>query len=192
MVPVFAYAVFGSSRQLAVGPVALVSLLVSNGLSKVVDLEKDASDEAIQYYSELAILLALMVGVTECLMGILRLGWLIRFISHTVISGFTSASAIVIALSQSKYFLGYSVTRSSKIIPLVKSIVSGISQFKWRPFALGCVMLVILLTMKHLGKTRKKLRFVRAVGPLTAVFIGTLFVWIVKPSDVTLVIAVPS
>lgn len=54
-----------------------------------------------------------------------RLGWIIRFISHSVISGFTSASAIVIALSQAKYFLGYDIVRSSEIIPLIKSIISG-------------------------------------------------------------------
>lgn len=191
LVPVFAYAIFGSSRQLAVGPVALVSLLVSNVLSQIVDLEEDQSDEAVEYYSELAVLLALMVGVMECMMGILRLGWLIRFISHTVISGFTSASAVVIALSQSKYFLGYSVTRSSKIIPLLKSIFSGVNEFKWRPFAMGCAMLCILLTMKHLGKTRKKLRFLRAAGPLTAVVVGTLFVWFVNPLDITLVGTIP-
>jgi hypothetical protein len=59
---------------------------------------------------------------------IYRLGWLIRFISHSVISGFTTASAIVIGLSQIKYFLGYSVTRSSKIIPLIESIIGGIDQ----------------------------------------------------------------
>ncbi|GJN40342.1 hypothetical protein PR202_gb29547 [Eleusine coracana subsp. coracana] len=57
-----------------------------------------------------------------------RLGWLIRFISHSVISGFTTASAIVIGLSQIKYFLGYSVRRSSKIIPLIESVIAGIDQ----------------------------------------------------------------
>lgn len=117
-VPLFVYAIFGSSRQLAVGPVALVSLLVSNVLSGIVD----SSDEL---YTELAILLAFMVGVMECLLGLFRLGWIIRFISHSVISGFTTASAIVIALSQAKYFLGYSIVRSSKIVPLIKSIISG-------------------------------------------------------------------
>lgn len=55
----------------------------------------------------------------------IRLGWLIRFISHSVISGFTTASAIVIGLSQVKYFLGYNVSRSSKIIPLIESIIAG-------------------------------------------------------------------
>ncbi|KVI04970.1 STAS domain-containing protein [Cynara cardunculus var. scolymus] len=117
LVPIFVYAIFGSSRQLAVGPVALVSLLVSNVLADV--------DSSGELYTELAILLPLMVGILECTMGLLRLGWLTRFISHSVISGFTTASAIVIALSQAKYFLGYSVVRSSEIIPLVKSIISG-------------------------------------------------------------------
>ncbi|KAF5203263.1 Sulfate transporter, partial [Thalictrum thalictroides] len=117
-VPIFVYAIFGSSRQLAIGPVALVSLLVSNVLGGIAD----STDEL---YTELAILLALMVGILECVMGLLRLGWLIRFISHSVISGFTTASAIVIALSQAKYFLGYNIVRSSKIVPLVKSIISG-------------------------------------------------------------------
>jgi len=57
--------------------------------------------------------------------GNFRLGWLIRFISHSVISGFTTASAIVIGLSQAKYFLGYDIDKSSKIIPLIKSIIAG-------------------------------------------------------------------
>lgn len=54
-----------------------------------------------------------------------RLGWIIRFISHAVISGFTTASAIVIALSQAKYFLGYSVDSTTEIVPLIESIISG-------------------------------------------------------------------
>ncbi|KAK7264617.1 hypothetical protein RJT34_32226 [Clitoria ternatea] len=53
------------------------------------------------------------------------LGWLIRFISHSVRSGFTTASAIVIGLSQAKYFMGYEIDRSSKILPLVESIIAG-------------------------------------------------------------------
>lgn len=183
-VPVFAYAIFGSSRQLAIGPVALVSLLVSNTLSSIVD----STDEL---YTELAILLALLVGILECVMGILRLGWLIRFISHSVISGFTTASAIVIALSQAKYFLGYSITRTSKIIPLVKSIVAGADKFSWPPFVMGSIMLTILLTMKQLGKKRKKLRFLRVAGPLTAVILGTVFVKILHPTSISVVGGIP-
>ena len=64
-VPIFVYALFGSSRQLAIGPVTLVSLLVSNVLSNIVDPSEEL-------YTELAILLAFMVGVLECIMGLLR------------------------------------------------------------------------------------------------------------------------
>ncbi|KAJ4978964.1 hypothetical protein NE237_009744 [Protea cynaroides] len=183
-VPVFVYAVFGSSRQLAVGPVALVSLLVSNVLGGIVD----STDEL---YTELAILLALMVGIFQCIMGLLRLGWLIRFISHAVISGFTTASAVVIALSQVKYFLGYSIVRSSKIVPLVKSIISGADKFSWPPFVMGTSILVLLLVMKHLGKSHKYLWFLRAAGPLTAVVVGTTFVKIFHPSSISLVGDIP-
>ncbi|XP_028075888.1 sulfate transporter 4.1, chloroplastic-like isoform X4 [Camellia sinensis] len=183
-IPIFVYAIFGSSRQLAIGPVALVSLLVSNVLGNIVD----SSDEL---YTELAILLALMVGVLECIMGLLRLGWLIRFISHSVISGFTTASAIVIALSQAKYFLGYDIVRSSEIIPLIKSIISGADKFSWPPFVMGSIILAILLVMKHLGKSRKYLRFLRAGGPLTAVVLGTTFVKIFHPSSISLVGDIP-
>ncbi|KAL3838102.1 hypothetical protein ACJIZ3_022693 [Penstemon smallii] len=183
-VPIFVYAIFGSSRQLAIGPVALTSLLVSNVLGSIVD-----SSEKL--YTDLAILLAFMVGVLECIMGLLRLGWLIRFISHSVISGFTTASAIVIALSQAKYFLGYEIERSSKFIPLVKSIILGADQFLWPPFVMGFIILAILLTMKHLGKTRKHFRFLRAAGPLTAVILGTTFVKVYHPSSISLVGEIP-
>ncbi|XP_050250331.1 sulfate transporter 4.1, chloroplastic-like isoform X1 [Quercus robur] len=183
-VPLFVYAIFGSSRQLAVGPVALVSLLVSNVLGGIVD----SSDEL---YTELAILLALMVGILECIMGLLRLGWLIRFISHSVISGFTSASAVVIALSQAKYFLGYDIVRSSKIVPLIESIIAGADGFSWPPFVMGSIILAILVIMKHLGKSRKYLRFLRAAGPLTAVVLGTTFVKIFHPASISLVGDIP-
>ncbi|KAJ6902036.1 sulfate transporter 4.1 [Populus alba x Populus x berolinensis] len=183
-IPIFVYAIFGSSRQLAIGPVALVSLLVSNVLGGIVN----SSDEL---YTELAILLAFMVGILECIMALLRLGWLIRFISHSVISGFTSASAIVIALSQAKYFLGYDIVRSSKIVPLIKSIISGAHKFSWPPFVMGSCILAILLVMKHLGKSRKQFRFLRAAGPLTAVVLGTLLVKMFHPSSISLVGEIP-
>ncbi|XP_010486972.1 PREDICTED: probable sulfate transporter 4.2 isoform X2 [Camelina sativa] len=183
-VPVFVYAVFGSSRQLAVGPVALVSLLVSNALSGI-------ADPSEELYTELAILLALLVGIFECIMGFLRLGWLTRFISHSVISGFTTASAVVIGLSQLKYFLGYSVSRSSKIVPLIESIIAGADQFKWPPFLLGSTILIILLVMKHVGKAKKELQFVRAAGPLTGLALGTTIAKVFHPPFISLVGDIP-
>ncbi|MBA0697588.1 hypothetical protein Goari_021124, partial [Gossypium aridum] len=119
------------------------------------------------------------------------LGWLIRFISHSVISGFTTASAIVIGLSQAKYFLGYEIDRSSEIVPIIKSIISGADKFSWPPFVMGSIILAILQTMKHLGKSRKHLKFLRAMGPLTAVILGTSSAKIYHPSSITLVGDIP-
>lgn len=184
-VPIFVYAVFGSSRQLAIGPVALVSLLVSNALGGIAD----SSEEEL--HIELAILLALLVGILECIMGLLRLGWLIRFISHSVISGFTSASAIVIGLSQVKYFLGYNIARSSKIVPLVESIIAGADKFQWPPFLMGSLILVILQVMKHVGKAKKELQFLRAAAPLTGIVLGTTIAKVFHPPSISLVGEIP-
>ncbi|CAL1374436.1 unnamed protein product [Linum trigynum] len=183
-VPIFVYAIFGSSRQLAIGPVALVSLLVSNVLRGIAG----SSDEL---YIELAIVLALMVGILECIMGFLRLGWLLRFISHSVISGFTTASAFVIGLSQAKYFLGYNITQSSKIVPLIQSIIAGADQFAWPPFVMGSGILAVLLIMKHLGKSRKQFRFLRAAGPLTGVILGTTLAKIFHHPSISLIGEIP-
>ena len=98
-VPLIIYALFGSSRQLAVGPVAMVSLLVFVGASK---MSKPGTEE----YIALIILLSLMVGVIQFAMGLFRMGFLVNFLSDAVISGFTSAAAIVIMVSQLKHSNG--------------------------------------------------------------------------------------
>ena len=93
--PQIIYAFLGTSRQLAVGPVAMDSLLVAAGLSVIATV-------GTEYYILLAISLALMVGIIQFLMGLFKLGFLVNFLSKPVISGFTSAAAIIIAMSQLK------------------------------------------------------------------------------------------
>ena len=92
LVPVFAYAFFGSSRQLAVGPVALISLLLSTGVTHILNNEGyDRSDETYrERYNQLAVQMSFLVGVTNICMGVFRLGFITVFLSHAVISGFTS------------------------------------------------------------------------------------------------------
>ena len=89
LVPIIVYAFFGTSGQLAVGPVAMVSLLVATGVS---ELAPTGSDD----YVTLALLLALMVGVIQLALGLLRFGFITNFLSHPVLSGFTSAAALII------------------------------------------------------------------------------------------------
>nr|XP_043636793.1 sulfate transporter 4.1, chloroplastic-like isoform X2 [Erigeron canadensis] len=111
-----------------------------------------------------------------------------EYLQPDLVSGVTVGIMLV---PQAKYFLGYSVERSSEIIPLVRSIISGADKFSWPPFVMGSTILAIMLTMKHLGKTRKNLRFLRAAGPLTAVVLGTTFVKIFHPSSISLVGNIP-
>jgi len=102
-------AAFGSSRQLGVGPVAITSTLIGSGLANVVPGIGDISDhndplpeeEAIQaQYNTTVLQLAFVVSCMYTAVGVLRLGWLIRFLSHAVITGFTSGAAIIIASGQ--------------------------------------------------------------------------------------------
>lgn len=88
-----------------------------------------------------------------------RLGWLLRFISHSVISGFITSSAIVIALSQAKYFLGYNVERSSKIVPLARSIIAGAGDVRLLALWIsGCssVLVIKKLKIKNFKKKERK------------------------------------
>ncbi|GAQ79180.1 sulfate transporter [Klebsormidium nitens] len=195
LMPVFVYGLFGSSRQLAVGPVAIVSQLVHSGLLSMVEPGKGATAAdraALQaQYTGLAITLSLFVGLVECILGLLRLGWLIRFVSHSVISGFTSGAATTIALSQVKYFLGYSITSSNQLVPVVQTIFARIDQFKWEPFLMGVVMLGIIVGMRSAGDRSPRLRWCRVAGPLITVVAGTVFMSFVKTKAISTVGPIP-
>lgn len=115
------YALFGTSRQLAVGPVAMVSLLTASGVSAV------ASPGSPEYVRH-ALLLALLVGVIQFALGLFRVGFVVNFLSHAVISGFTSAAAIVIGLSQLKHLLGIKIVHGEAVIPLLLEAGQKIGQ----------------------------------------------------------------
>lgn len=106
--PQIVYALMGTSRQLAVGPVAMDSLLVASGLGA---LSLNSPEE----YIALAAFLSLFMGGIQVLLGGLKLGFLVNFLSKPVISGFTSAAAIIIALSQLNSLLGIHLPRSNKL-----------------------------------------------------------------------------
>ena len=120
--PPMVAALFGSSRQLATGPVAVVSLMTS------ATLEPLATAGSIQYI-EYAILLALMVGTFQFLLGVLRLGVVVNFLSHPVVNGFTNAAAIIIATSQLDKIFGVSVEKAEHHYETVARVVA--SAFEW-------------------------------------------------------------
>ena len=119
-VPLVAYAVFGTSRQLAVGPVAIVSLMTAAALGEL-------ADEGGADYIALAALLALMVGVVHLVLGLARLGFVVNLLSHSVLVGFTAAAALIIGTSQVKHVLGISVARKSHYYETVDEVITNIS-----------------------------------------------------------------
>ena len=159
-VPLVAYAVVGSSRALAVGPVAIMSLLTLAGVSA---LAEPASPEFIA----LAGLLALMVGVLQLALGLLRGGVIVAFLSHAVVSGFTSAAAIVIGLSQLRHLIGVPL-EADRPIMLVAEALARLGEAHLPTLALGLGAMALLLVGKRLHR--------RFPAPLVVVVLATLFV----------------
>lgn len=161
-VPLILYAIFGTSRQLAVGPVAMVSLLTAAGIGAL-------AEAGTETYIALAIALAVFVGLIQFLLGAFRLGFLVNFLSHPVISGFTSAAALIIGLSQLKHLLGVNISRSHHVHEIVLQALERFGEINWITFLIGMAGIGIII----LGK-----RINRAIpGPLLAVLFGILAVW---------------
>ncbi len=161
-VPLMLYAVLGTSRQLAVGPVAMVSLLTAAGIGA---LQPDSSEQYLLF----AITLAFLVGLIQFLMGIFRLGFLVNFLSHPVISGFTSAAAIIIGLSQLKHLLRINLPNTEHIQEMLVAIAKNIGHAHLPTLVIGVVAMIII---KYGKKIHKGLP-----TSLLAVVLGVLVVW---------------
>jgi SulP family sulfate permease len=157
LVPQIIYAFLGTSRQLAVGPVAMDSLLVAAGLGAI----SMASPEA---YIQMAILLALMMGMIQFLMGLLRMGFIVAFLSKPVISGFTSAAAIIIGLSQLKHFLGIPIPQSNKLQVIIKSIIDNDTAIHLPTLVIGITGILLLLGIKKINRKIPASLIVVALG----------------------------
>lgn len=145
LVPQIIYAFLGTSRQLAVGPVAMDSLLVASGVSLI------AATGSTQYIA-LAVLLAFMMGALQLLFGVLRLGFLVNFLSRPVISGFTSAAALIIGLNQLKHLMGVNLPRGNHLHDLLYHAMLRIPDIHWTTFAIGLGGIVIIKLVKKYKK----------------------------------------
>ena len=140
-IPLLVYALFGSSRQLAVGPVAMISLLVLAGIS-------DFAEPGSEQYLGFVFLLALIVGVTQFAMGLFRIGALINFLSHAVISGFTSAAAIIIILSQLNPLLGIKSSGGHSALHLFIDFVRKMGDANSITLIIGFASIALLVMVK--------------------------------------------
>ena len=161
--PLLIYAILGTSRQLAVGPVAMVSLLTATGIGAL-------AESSTQTYIMLAITLAFFVGAVQFLIGALRLGFLVSFLSHPVISGFTSAAALIIGFSQLKHLLGIEIGRSHHVHEIILQAIEKFNEVNLVTLAIGVGGIGLILLVKRIN---------RAIpAQLLAVIFGILVVFL--------------
>lgn len=140
--PVLVAGLWGSSGQLATGPVAVVSLLTAAALTPV------AAQGSGQYVA-LAITLAFLVGCIQLALGALRMGFAVNFLSHPVIAGFTSAAAIIIALSQLNKMLGVPMPRSDVFLQDVWGVLQQLPETHWPTLAFGAGAFAAMLALRR-------------------------------------------
>ena len=163
--PLVLYALFGTSRQLAVGPVAMVSLLVAAGVGSVTPQGSEA-------YLAMAVLLAGMVGLIQLAMGLGRLGFLVNFLSHPVVSGFTSAAALIIGLSQLKHLLGVDIPRSHHVHLIIGRAATELGSVHVITLLLGASAILVLVTLKRWRPTFPSALVVVLLGTAAVALFG--------------------
>jgi len=173
IVPLIIYGLLGTSRALAVGPVAMISLLVASALSHM-------ELTSVAQYVQVAILLAFLVGVIQMVMGILKIGFLVNFLSHPVLSGFTSAVAVVIGLSQFKHLIGVSIPRTESTFEIIGLIIPQLENTNLVVLALSIASISVLLYFKFfLGRHLTQIGISETIiaplvklGPLVIAILG--------------------
>ena len=177
MLPIILYAVFGTSRALALGPVAVVSLLTVAAVSKI-------AVPGTSEYIAAAITLAFLSGLILLALGLFRLGFLANFLSHPVIAGFITATGIIIAASQLKNILG--IDAHGHTLPdLIGSLAQNVSQVNWSTAVIGVVATGFLFWVRKgllpllvgLGVTPRIAGIIAKAGPVAAIAATTLVVW---------------
>ncbi|QDP20457.1 SulP family inorganic anion transporter [Sphingomonas xanthus] len=174
--PLLAYAVFGTSRALAVGPVAVISLMTATAAGGV-------AVQGSPEYVAAALILALISGLILTVMGILRLGFLANLLSHPVIAGFITASGILIAVSQLKHILG--IKASGETLPeMIRTMSETIGQANLPTIAIGVLSLGFLFWVRkglkpilvRIGAATRTAEILTRTAPVLVVLLSTLTV----------------
>ncbi|XOV94827.1 MAG: SulP family inorganic anion transporter [Bacteroidota bacterium] len=168
IVPQIIYAIFGTSRQLSVAPVAMDSLLVASGVSLMATAGTDV-------YIGLVILLAFLTGLFQLLLGVFRMGFITNLLSKPVISGFTSAAALIIGLSQIKYLLGVEIDTNKHFYEVFWQTIHKVNETHLLTFLMGVIAIGIIFGIKKINN--------RIPGALIAVILGTAIVYLFRLYD---------
>jgi|TARA_B110000483_G_scaffold149749_1_gene178391 SulP family sulfate permease len=169
LVPQVMYAIFGSSRQVAIGPVAMDSLIVATGVSTLALVGSEN-------YISIAILLALMVGTIQLIMGIFNLGFIVNFLSKPVITGFTSAVALIIGFNQFRNLLGLDFVQSDQIQIILQGIWLELGNFNYHTATIGLISMIIIIISRRINKKIPNALMVVILGVLLMKYFGNIFI----------------
>ncbi len=175
--PIVLYAIFGTSRALAVGPVAVVSLMTAAAIGNTVEAGTAG-------YVAAALTLALLSGVMLLTLGLFRLGFLANFLSHPVIAGFITASGILIAASQLRHILGIQ-GEGHTLVEIGAGLIAHITEINWITLLLGATAIAFLFWVRRglkplllkTGMGPRMADILAKAGPVLAIVATTLAVW---------------
>ncbi|KZL18273.1 putative sulfate transporter [Pseudovibrio axinellae] len=193
ILPIVLYAIFGTSRVLAVGPVAVVSLMTAASIGQI-------AEAGTAGYAIAALTLAMLSGGILLLMGVFKLGFLANFLSHPVIAGFITASGVLIASSQLKHILGVNANGHT-LIEIAVSIWEHLGETNLATFVIGVSATLFLFwvrkgmkpMLQNMGVKARLADVLTKAGPVAAVVVTTAAVWVfgLTQSGVKIVGAVP-
>ncbi|MGX0875776.1 SulP family sulfate permease [Roseovarius sp. MBR-154] len=193
IVPIVLYALFGTSRALAVGPVAVVSLMTAAAIGQV-------AEAGSMGYAAAALTLALLSGAMLLGMGLLRLGFVANFLSHPVIAGFITASGLLIATSQLKHILGVPAGGHT-LVEMLRSLAAHLAEVHLATLVIGTLAAAFLFWVRkglkpllmRMGLAPRMADILAKAGPVVAVALSTAAVWLmgVEARGVAIVGAVP-
>ncbi len=179
LVPQVMYAVFGSSRQVSIGPVAMDSLIVATGVSALALTGSES-------YISIAILLALLVGAIQFILGIFSLGFIVNFLSKPVITGFTSSVALIIGFNQFRNLLGVDFIQSDQIQFIIEDIWFQIANYNKHTTIIGLICVAVIVTFRRVNKKIPNALIVIILGILIMKFFSKSF------NDVSIIKDIPS
>ncbi|KAH9290443.1 hypothetical protein KI387_034560 [Taxus chinensis] len=172
-VPPLVYAMLGTSKDIAVGTVAVVSLLLASVLTDEVSPIHNP-----ELYIQLALTATFFAGVFQAGLGIFRLGFVIDMLSHATIVGFMGGAATVVSLQQLKGFLGLQhFTTKTDVVSVGQSVSEQVHKWRWESIVFGVIFLVFLLVCRYISKKNPRLFWISAAAPLTSVIVGSLLVF---------------
>jgi SulP family sulfate permease len=179
LVPQVMYVIFGSSRQVAIGPVAMDSLIVATGVSTLALAGSDS-------YISIAILLALMVGTIQFIMGVFRLGFIVNFLSKPVITGFSSAIALIIGCNQFRNLLGVDFVQSDQIQYVIEDVLLQITNYNFHTTIIGFFSVAIIVIFRKINIKIPNALIVVVLGIIIMKYFGKSF------NDVSIIKEIPS